>query len=57
MKNYKKTNLYIQEYEQIVTELTSVGVCYAEAEIVADCFATADVFGVTTHGFQFCSHI
>ena len=58
MKNYKKTELYIQEYEQIIAELTCVGVRSKEAEIVADCFATADVFGVTTHGISILqSHI
>lgn len=52
MKDYKKTKLYQEEYSQIVYQLCKNDVLKQEAEIVADCFATADVFGVTTHGIS-----
>ena len=40
------------EKEQIfiINELTENGVPQEQAEIVADCFSTADSYGVTTHG-------
>lgn len=50
MENYKKTDLYVQEFDHIVKALTHEGVRVEDAEIVADCFATADIFGITTHG-------
>ena len=34
----------------IIKELTENGVPQEQAEIVADCFSTADSYGVTTHG-------
>ena len=50
MANYKKTKFYREENAQIVRQLCEYGVQMSDAEIVADCFATADAFGVTTHG-------
>ncbi len=58
MSNYKNTKLYQEEFYQIVEQLCEHGVKKEDAEIVADCFATADVFGVTTHGISILpSHI
>lgn len=58
MSNYKDTTLYQEEYTQIVEQLSQNGVSEAHAKIVADCFATSDVFGVTTHGISILpSHI
>ncbi len=58
MSNYKNTKLYQEEFQQIVELLCENGVKKDEAETVADCFATADVFGVTTHGISILtSHI
>ncbi len=56
--NFRNTKFYKEEFEKIVKELTAVGVKEADAQIVADCFATADTFGVTTHGISILpSHI
>ena len=58
MSEYKNSSVYKNEYNTIVKELTAVGVKKDDAEIVADCFATSDVFGVTTHGISILpSHI
>lgn len=58
VSDYKNTNLYQQEFQQVVKQLCECGVKQEDAEIVADCFATADVFGVTTHGVSILpSHI
>lgn len=43
---------YIEEKECIIRELTAVGVLCNHAEIVGDCFATADEYGVTSHGIN-----
>lgn len=53
--NYKDTKLYHNEYSQIIEQLCANGVKTEDAEIVADCFAVADVFGVTTHGISVLS--
>lgn len=39
-----------KEKKFIIKELTENGVPREQAEIVADCFSTADSYGVTTHG-------
>ena len=58
MLDYKNANLYQQDFQQIVKLLCENGVKREDAETVADCFATADVFGVTTHGISIVpSHI
>ena len=58
MPNYKNIKLYRQEYDQIVELLCENGANTEHAHVVADCFATADVFGVTTHGISVLpSHI
>ena len=58
MSNYKNIKLYQEEFHQIVELLLKNGVKKEDAETVADCFATADVFGVTTHGIAILpSHI
>ena len=50
--------MYQEEFHQIVELLLKNGVKKEDAETVADCFATADVFGVTTHGIAILpSHI
>lgn len=41
---------YEEEKAQIIAELTAVGVPVEQAEVVGDCFATADKWGVTSHG-------
>ncbi len=43
---------YIEEKETIIRELTAVGVSPIHAEVVGDCFATADEYGVTSHGIN-----
>lgn len=56
--NYKNVRLYQEEFQRVVEQLCENGVKKEEAETVADCFATADVFGVTTHGIAILpSHI
>lgn len=55
MSNYRNTKLYQEEFQQIVGILCENGVKREDAETVADCFATADVFGVTTHGISIVS--
>ena len=58
MSYYKDIKLYQEEFQQIVERLCENGVAKSDAETVADCFATADVFGVTTHGISILpSHI
>ena len=58
MLNHRNTKLYQEEFQQIVGILCENGVKREDAETVADCFATADVFGVTTHGISIVpSHI
>ena len=58
MTDYKTKSVYQQEYRQIIKELCECGVRREDAEVVADCFATADAFGVTTHGISILpSHI
>lgn len=58
MKNYKNIGLYQEEFQHTIELLCENGVKKGDAEIVADCFATADVFGVTTHGISILpSHI
>ncbi len=58
MSDYKSKKLYQEEYKEIVKRLCDSGVNFKDAEVVADCFATADVFGVTTHGISVLpSHI
>lgn len=43
---------YIEEKNTIIRELTAVGVSMQQAEVVADCFATADEYGVMSHGIN-----
>ena len=50
MIDYRNGKLFLEEKERIFRKLTQSGVPEAQAETVADCFATADVFGVTSHG-------
>ena len=52
MLDYKGIDLYQQEYAKVVKELCENGVQEDHAKIIADCFATADVYGVTTHGIS-----
>ena len=52
MTDYKNKALYKEEYAKIVKNLCECGVRAADAEVVADCFATADAFGVTSHGIS-----
>lgn len=58
MSNYKNIKLYQEEFAEIVKLLCENGVKKEDAEIVADCFSIADVFGVTTHGISILpSHV
>lgn len=50
MIDYQSSKPFLTEKERIVGQFTRVGVPAEQAEIVADCFATADIFGVTSHG-------
>lgn len=43
---------YIEEKNIIIRELTAIGVDKKQAAIIADCFATADEYGVTSHGIN-----
>lgn len=46
---YKMFDFY-KEKKKVIKELTKHGLDEIQAEIVADCFATADLYGVTSHG-------
>lgn len=49
---------YLEEKTYIYNRLLEVGVPNNQAEVVADCFATADEYGVTSHGINVLpSHI
>ena len=48
-------NKYIEERISIETQLINVGVKKDEAEIISDCFATSDEWGVTSHGKRILS--
>lgn len=49
---------YIEEKATIIRELTAVGVKQEHAEVIGDCFATADEYGVTSHGINILpSHV
>lgn len=49
---------YLEEKTDIYNRLLEVGVAKDQAEVVADCFATADEYGVTSHGINVLpSHI
>ena len=49
---------YLEEKTDIYNRLLEVGVPNNQAEVVADCFATADEYGVTSHGINVLqSHI
>lgn len=49
---------YLEEKTDIYNRLLEVGVPNNQAEVVADCFATADEYGVTSHGVNVLqSHI
>lgn len=41
---------FSKEKERVISLLTEKGVKKEHAEIVADCFVTADMYGVTSHG-------
>ena len=41
---------FIKEKERVKALLTEKGVKEDHAKIVADCFVTADMYGVTSHG-------
>lgn len=49
---------FLKEKERVKTLLTEKGVKENHAETVADCFVTADMYGVTSHGVRILpSHI
>lgn len=49
---------YLEEKTDILNRLLEVGVPNNQAEVVADCFATADEYGITSHGINVLpSHI
>lgn len=43
---------YLEEKADILNRLLEIGVPNNQAEVVADCFATADEYGVTSHGIN-----
>lgn len=43
---------YLEEKNEIIRQLLEAGVNHTQAEIIADCFATADEWGVTSHGIR-----
>ena len=43
-----KTFDFYKEKKKVITELTKHGLDEIQAEVVADCFATADLYGVTS---------
>lgn len=43
-------NKFLSEKASILCRLTNAGLSEEQASIVADCFATADVWGVSSHG-------
>lgn len=58
MNTYLNSDIYITEYNEIYSKLLECGVDGQSAHIIADCFATADIFGVTSHGIAVLpSHI
>lgn len=50
MIDYKSSLKFTEEKQRIKRQLIEDGVPEEQSETVADCFATADIFGVTTHG-------
>lgn len=50
MEDYKNSKRFTEEKTRIKVQLTGNGVPENQADTVADCFATADIFGVKTHG-------
>ena len=50
MKKYNESATYQKKHGQVKNSLMAVGVSEEQAEIMADCMACADVFGVTSHG-------
>lgn len=49
---------YLEEKDYIIRELVSASLPAEQAEVVADCFATADAYGITSHGVNVLpSHI
>lgn len=50
MIDYKNSSFFLKKKRDITEKLINEGVPVEQAGVVADCFATADIFGVTTHG-------
>ena len=50
MVNYWESASYKRIYDACRDELCLAGIPCEQSVVVADCFATADVFGVTSHG-------
>ncbi len=50
MKKIKNQLIYILNKERIKKELDSCGITEKDAEIIAECFTVADIYGVNTHG-------
>lgn len=49
---------YIKEKQAIIENLVGAGLDFSQSETIADCFATADEWGVTSHGVRILpSHI
>ena len=52
-RNKIKMKVYFNELKRLTTEkLIKFGVLKADAEKVADCYATADLYGVNSHGVE-----
>ncbi|MBO4856171.1 MAG: Ldh family oxidoreductase [Bacilli bacterium] len=50
MINFRKNRIYLESFQKVKTDLISVGIKKTDAEIIADCLALSDSFGVFSHG-------
>ena len=50
MMKYNESEGYKKIYKMCVSRLAAAGVSLGQCDVIADCLATADAFGVTSHG-------
>ena len=55
MINIRKNSIFTSYFERIKHELMDVGLSEGDASIIADCFAIADSFNVSSHGSRLLS--